>query len=156
MSEPTNVTMTNMQAVNGSSTHPIRSVVSPNWNQGTFITARATSPLPGECRVVRNAQTDRKKEIPIATIARVAANWRCGCRVRDKIPAASRGNTGINQRKWRAAFIAIGSALVILSLNQPDPDWLFCNGGKWSGSAPGPPQLRPRQWQLKKSRTSCR
>src|SRR5947209_14930970 len=105
ISVPTNVTITSMQAVNGSSTQPMRRVasgVAPNWNHGIFRSARTVSAPACGWSVVRKAVKERTNESTIAPTATFQAKARCGCLVRARIPAASNGRTGINHRYCRA------------------------------------------------------
>src|SRR5690349_17348986 len=107
--EPTNVTMTSMHAVNGSSTQPRRRVVVPKENQSKLETSRK-APC-SECSVAAKAQHDRRKEKTIEPIARVAAVRRRGCLHTEMIAAASSGRIGMSQRffviQLMSAFQAI-------------------------------------------------
>src|ERR1051325_7019148 len=107
ISRPTNVTITSITAVSGSSTQPsLRMPGSPaaNRSHSKLKTSRAPSPHAMDCR---SAQTASANAITIEPIASDAENLRQRCGASALNPAASIGSTGINQR-----FLTIQGILV--------------------------------------------
>jgi hypothetical protein len=97
ISRPTNVTITSMMAVSGSSTQPSCNHWPPNWNQLKLNHFAEHAVRRGGCSV---AQTRRAKagNQAIEPMASVAASLRCRCLFTAIMPAATSGSTGISQR----------------------------------------------------------
>src|ERR1700729_1262131 len=98
INNPTNVTITSITDVNGSSTQPSFNVASPNWNHGKLKTSRADVPCPAGASLCANAHNESRNESAIVPIVIVAAKRRCALLVTDSTAAAARGSTGISQR----------------------------------------------------------
>src|SRR5688572_23355130 len=94
MSAPTNVIITSIAAVSGSSTQPSRKVVSPSTNQSKLWVKRAA----GSVSVFTNAAQERKNASTIDPMASDADAVRDGRFINALNPAASNGSAGISQR----------------------------------------------------------
>jgi hypothetical protein len=94
MSAPTNVIITSIAAVSGSSTQPSLNVVSPRTNQSKLCVNRAA----GSASVFTNATHERKNASTIDPMASEADAAREGRFINALNPAASSGSAGISQR----------------------------------------------------------
>src|SRR5262245_55656092 len=94
MSVPTNVIITSIAAVRGSSTQPILKTVSPSTNQSKLW----VNGFDGSARVFTNAPQEKKNASTIDPMASVAENLRAGRFANAVSAAASSGSAGISQR----------------------------------------------------------
>ena len=118
MSVPTNVIITSIAAVSGSSTQPSLKVVSPSTNQSKLCVNRTA----GSASVFTKPAHERKNASTIDPMASEADAVRDGRFINALNPAASSGSAGISQRYWTSEFIP--------SSSPPDRGSWSCSGGK--------------------------
>jgi YD repeat-containing protein len=92
----TNVTITSMMAVSGSSTQPSRRLAPPICSQSKLCTTLLVPPPKDLSRVAKNATSDSASDPAIVPMVNVAASRRYGRAVTASTPAAASGSAGIS------------------------------------------------------------